>query len=78
MNVPGVSSKDNAATVASDMRCLRMHCHAEVSHRETDHLFAPMRPNLDGRRFYRNDKVEMVIIEWLRLEKPAFKPRWNF
>lgn len=72
MKVPGVSSKDTAATVASDMRSLGMYCHVEESHFETDHLFASLRQNMDGRRFYRNEKVEMVIFEWLRMEKPTF------
>jgi hypothetical protein len=72
VNVPGVSSRGTATTVASDMRCLGVYCHVEVSHLETDHLFAPLRPNLDGRRFYSNEKVEMVIFEWLRLAKAVF------
>ena len=60
------------------MRCLRLHPHAEESHLETDHLFAPLRQNLDGRRSYSNVEVEMAIFEWLRLEKAHFLPRRNF
>jgi len=54
------------------MRCLGKYWHAEESHLETDHLFAPLRQNLDGRRFHSNEKVKMAIFEWLRLEKSAF------
>jgi len=68
VNVPGVSSSGAAASVASDMRC-----HAEGLHLETDHLLGPLRQNLDCRRFYSNEKVEMAMFEWLRLEKPTFQ-----
>jgi hypothetical protein len=45
-----------------------MRCHAEESHHETDHLFAPLTQNLDGRRCHSNEKVEMAIFERLRFE----------
>ena len=67
VNVPAVSSDGAASSVASDMRR-----HAEGSHLGTEHLFGSLRQNLDGRRFCSNEKFEMAMSEWLRLEKSAF------
>jgi hypothetical protein len=35
----------------SDMRCVRWHCLAEVSHLSTDHLFGPLKQHLGCRQF---------------------------
>jgi len=56
-----------------------------ITHLATRHLFASQKQHLEGCRLNRNEKVEMVVRDWLRITRdgflpcPEFKlmPRWG-
>jgi len=52
------------------MRCVRLHCLAEVSHVSTDHLFGPFKQHLGCRQFTKMKNGKMFFPEWLPIKGP--------
>ena len=50
----------------SNVRCVRLHCHAEGTHPATDRLFGPLNKHLGDCRFYSNAKMQLAVREFLR------------
>ena len=49
-----------------------LHCSTEGLQLATNRLFEPLRQNFGGRRFHSDEKVEMAVRQWLRMQPPDF------
>jgi hypothetical protein len=65
MDGPGVPS-EKTCDKYSDMHCVRLHCHAEVSHLVIGHSFGPLKGHLEGggesRRLHNNKEMEKLFV----------------
>ena len=68
-----VPSHIPVATLVSEMRCVRLHCHAAGSHLAIDRLLAPLRRHAGDRRVLSNEEVEVAVRECLQMQGADFK-----
>jgi hypothetical protein len=52
------------------MRCVRLHCLAEVSHLSTDHLFGPLKKHLGCRQFIKIKNGKMFFLSGCQEKSP--------
>jgi hypothetical protein len=67
-----VPSHTPAATLVSDMRRVRLHCHDAGSHLAIDRLLGPLRRYAGDRRVLSNEEVEVAVREWLQMQWTDF------
>jgi len=69
---PEVPSHTAAVTLVSDMRCVRLYCHAAGSHLAIDRLLGPLRRHTGDRRVHSNEEVEVAVRKWLQMQGDDF------
>jgi hypothetical protein len=59
---PDVASEITATTLVSDVRCERLHCHAEGSHIAIN-LFQPLEQHVGCHQCHSNEELKMAATE---------------